>query len=282
MRPLVRKAVPRAYRLTTRPPDPEELVEVREGLTLPRFVVEWSRLGPETARVFLARLPAVAEVDGRSVIVVGRGAADLGIEVARRGARAVTAIEMAPGRDQLSRIRLEEERVTLPVEIRLFGGTRAELEGEPGDVILAADAFRSYGAARSNRDLEQRVEVLSGRLVDGGLLAIGFGPPWRSPRGGGLDSRLPWAHLIFPESVIFDEFRRARAQSTAETFEDIGINRITLSRFRRAMEASGLECVSVETNVGDSRAIRAMRALSRVPGLEEFLTQNLYGVWARR
>ncbi|MEO8092007.1 MAG: methyltransferase domain-containing protein [bacterium] len=280
MGPRVRKAVARAYRLTTRPPGLEEMVEVQPGLTVPRFVLEWSKHGPEEARAFLGCVPGFVELDGKSVLALGRGGADLGIEVARRRARRVVAVDMAARRMKLTEARIEEEEeARLPVEIRPFAGSLAELGDERFDVVLAADAFRRYGAERSSRHLEELVGEMSAHLEEGGLLAVGFSPPWKSPFGGSGDSRVPWAHLVFPESVIFEEFRRVRSGNRAQTFDDIGINRITVARFRRAMNESSLKCLCFETNVRQSRAAPAMRALSRLKPLEEYFTLNAYGVW---
>ncbi len=127
------------------------------------------------------------------------------------------------------------------------------------------------------------VRDMAERLVDGGLLAIGFGPLWKAPYGGHIDVRVPWVHLVFPEEVIFDEFRRTRPPGyTARTFEEgTGVNRMTLARFRAVMEASGLEQRRLDTNVGTSRAFKGMRAIQRVPGLREYGTQNAYGIWRR-
>jgi predicted RNA methylase len=282
MRPRVRKAVARAYRLTTRPPHPgaDEPVEVEPGFTVPRFVLEWSRSGPEEARVFLSRLPRVVELEGKSVLALGRGAADLAVEVAGRDARRVIAIDMVTARTRLAQIRLAEG-AKLPVEFRPFAGSLAELGDERFDVVLAMEPFRRYGAERSSRHLEELVAEMSSHLEDRGLLAVGFSPPWKAPYGGGADTRLPWAHLLFPESVIFEEYRRVRSGNRARTFEDIGFTRITLARFRQAMSESGLECLSLRTNVSESRAVKAMRVLGRIPPLEEYLTENAYGVWLR-
>jgi hypothetical protein len=81
--------------------------------------------------------------------------------------------------------------------------------------------------------------------------------------------------------VLFEEFRRARPGNSARTFDDVGVNRITLGRFRTAMRESGLELVDVATNVGDSRAVALARTLARLRPLEEYVTQNAYGVWRR-
>lgn len=282
MRPRVAKAVARAYRLTARPPDSDEPVEVEPGLTVPRFVLEWSRSRPEEARTFLGRLPGFVELEGKSVLALGRGAGDLGIEVARRNARRVVAVDMAARLMKLAETRLAEQGTTLPVEIRPFSGSLAGLGDERFDVVLAADAFRRPGAERSSRHLEELVGAMSSHLEDRALLAVGFSPPWKAPYGGGTDSRLPWAHLVFPESVIFDEFRRVRSGNRARTFDDIGVTRITLARFRHAMQKSGLECLHFETNVSSSRAVAAMRAFSQLAPLEEYFTQNVYGVWRRQ
>jgi SAM-dependent methyltransferase len=210
---------------------------------------------------------------------LGRGAGDLAIEAARHGAARVTAIDMALYRMQLAEAKLEAE--TLPVRISRFRGELAPPGDEPVDLVLASQCFSGYWAEASNGRLESLVEEMSRPLRQGGLLAIEFRPPWKAPFGGAAGSRMPWAHLIFPESVIFDEFRRVRPDSTAHSFADIGINKVTVASFRRAMAASGLECLYLRTNVGDRRLAATIRVLANLPPLREYLTQNIYGVWRR-
>ena len=273
----------RVYRLTTRPVDPsaDEPVCVRPGLTVPKFVLEWSRHGPAEAKGVLRRLGDHGDPQGRSVLVVGRGAADLGIEVANRGATEVIALEMAGARLDLSQARLEGGATSGRVDVRRFQGSLAELEERRFGLILAVNAFRRYGASPSSRHLETLLDEIAGRLEPDGLLAVEFIAPWKSPFGGGGDSRLPWAHLLFPESVIFEEFRRVRADSDARTFGDIGINKITVERFRRALAHSGLVPVWVARNRGERRILSVLRALARVRVLEESLTLSIHGVWRR-
>jgi ubiquinone/menaquinone biosynthesis C-methylase UbiE len=275
--------IARAYRLTTRPVDPsaDEPVEVRPGLAVPKFVLEWSRSGLTEAAAVLASFPPVVQLPGRSVATIGRGAGDLALEAARSGARDPVAIDMAMRRLELSKIRKEEEFPGLDVEFRAYREGLDELAGRRFEVVLAADAFRRYGADRASRHVEARAREISRLVEPGGLLAVAFGPSWRAPHGGGIDSRLPWAHLVFPERVIFEEFRRVRPASDAATFDDIGINRITTRRLRLAIEATRLSRVYFATNVGTSKAIRATRGLSMLPVVGECFTQNAYGVWRR-
>jgi len=54
-------------------------------------------------------------------------------------------------------------------------------------------------------------------LKQDGLLVIGFSPLWKAPYGGHIRfmTKLPWAHLIFPEEVIMAERRRFRPDEEA-------------------------------------------------------------------
>ena len=275
----LRRPLAAAYRLSVRPPTPEDPVEVAPGLVVPRFVADWSARAPEDARRLVDRLLQGVDVPGRSVVAVGRGAGDLGIELARRGAQRVVAVDMAPRLMALAQRRLATSAPDLPVEMFHYGeGTGVPRDGS-SDLVVAVDALRSYGAARGSRHVEEVTQQLSRWLVPGGLLAVRFGPSWKAPYGGGVDSRLPWAHLLFPQSIVFDEFRRVRPGSQAAAYEDIGINRITLGRFHRAMEATGLQCLRFETNVTGRRALRPIVAVTRMSVLADYLTFNAFGLW---
>jgi SAM-dependent methyltransferase len=281
MRPGLSRALAAAYRVTARAPGAEEPVEVRPGLTVPRFVLDWSRAAPEEARRLVDRLARGVDLRGRRVLAVGRGAGDLGIELARRHAGRVVAVDMAPRLMALAQERLDGQASGLPVEMIRYSGSLAGLDDARFDVALAVDAFRRYGAERHSRHVEELARQLAACLSRGGLLGVRFGPPWKAPYGGGVDSRLPWAHLVFPERVVFDEFRRVRPASAARSFEDVGVNRVTLRRFRQAMHATGLECLRFDTNVTGRRGVGALRAIAGAPGLDEYLTQNVYGLWRR-
>jgi hypothetical protein len=277
VRAKVRRTLARAYRLTCRPPGSEELVELRSGVTVRRFVLDWSRSGPVESRAFLDRLPDSVQLGGRSVLVIGRGAGDLGVEAARRGAGRVVAVDKVPERLELTAAALQDEGEDLPLELRRYTGGLAELGQERFDVVLAVDAFRRAAVDTSSWRIGTLLDEIVAHMKEGGVLAVRWGPPWKSPYGGFTDSRLPWAHLIFPESIVFEEFRRVRPGNQSRTFKE----RVTLAQFRDVMRHTGLECLHVRTNVGDSRAARLVRVASRIAWLEEYLTHNVYGVWRR-
>ena len=123
------------------------------------------------------------------------------------------------------------------------------------------------------------------RLVPGGLLAVHFAPLWKSPKGGHIDfmTPVPWAHLLFPEDVIMAERKRFRPAEAAERFQDIrgGLNKMTLARFQALMAATDLECLHFAANESDKRSVRVMSTLARVPGLREYMTTSITGLWRK-
>ena len=282
MRPLTKRLAARAYRLASVPPAPEDLVEIEPGVEVPRYVIERAEVTGEEARRWLDRFPGL-DLAGKSVLDVGCGHGDLCLEAARRGAARAVGVDIAEQDIKLAASKLAKEGPELPVEFRTYRGSLTELGDERFDIVMSKDSFEHYGAYPGSPGPAEMVRDMAERLVDGGLLAIGFGPLWKAPYGGHIDVRVPWAHLVFPEEVIFDEFRRTRPPGhTARTFEEgTGVNRMTLARFRAVMDASGLEQIRLDTNVGTSRAFKGMRVIQRVPGLREYGTQNAYGIWRR-
>ena len=101
---------------------------------------------------------------------------------------------------------------------------------------------------------------------------IGFGGLWKSPYGGHIQhmTKVPWMHLLIPEEVVLRERRRYRPDEDPSCYEEIkgGLNRMTLEKFQRTMDRSGLECDYFEINRNDRPIARALNLLSRAPGLE--------------
>jgi SAM-dependent methyltransferase len=228
-------------------------------------------------RRFFDRFGSTLELSGKSVLDIGCGTGAVCIEAARRGAARVVGVDMQlidVASDYL--VNRHPDLVARTAFVKT-DGTLREIAGQTFDVILSKDSFEHYA------DPEGFVHVMTTFLAPGGVLAMGFGPLWKSPFGGHIDfmTRLPWAHLIFPEQVIMSERRRFRPAEDARHFEEIvgGLNKITYRRFENIMRASGLECRFLDTNVSFHPAMKAMKLVSRVPLLREYFTNNVYTVW---
>lgn len=228
---------------------------------------------------FFARFGSVLELRGRTVLDIGCGTGSVCIAAARQGAGRVVGIDMQLVDVASNRLRVCHPDLAPVVEFLETRGSLEELGSETFDVIFSKDSFEHYA------DPERFVHVITRFLAPGGSLVIGFGPLWKAPTGGHIDymTRLPWAHLVFPEQVIMQERRRFRPDEDAERFEDIvgGLNKITLRRFRSMMASSGLDCTYFATNVSDNPVVRVMSALGRIPPLRELLTINVYSIWRK-
>jgi SAM-dependent methyltransferase len=225
---------------------------------------------------FLDRFDGRLDFAGKTVLDVGCGLGVLCLEAARRGAAEAVGIDI--GGVEAPRRYLRERAPELADRVQ-FLETDASLGAVAGrqfDLVLSKDSFEHYA------DPESFIHPLAALVAPGGSLAIGFGPLWKSPTGGHIDfmTKFPWAHLIFPEPVIMRERRRFRPDEDARTFGEIrgGLNKMTLRRFRAIVATSGLECEYFATNVSDSRVVKLMSAISRVPPLREYFTQSVYTI----
>jgi SAM-dependent methyltransferase len=227
---------------------------------------------------FFGRLPNWLTLENKRVLDMGCGRGSTSIYAAQRGAASVLGVDVRAETVAFARGILGERYPSLRgrVDFRQAADPR-ELRGEHFDVILSKDVLEHVAGP------ERHVQGLRELLHEDGVLAIGFGPLWKSPYGGHIDfmTRLPWVHLMFPERVVLAERRRYVRGDDATRYAEIsgGLNQMTLRRFLEIMRSSGLECRYLKTNLARSPLIGPVQALSRIPGLREFFTLNVYGVW---
>ena len=111
-------------------------------------------------------------------------------------------------------------------------------------------------------------------LIPGGRLLLSFGPPWYHAHGKHIWTNLPgwWTHLIFPRSVVM----RMIHQPPETTWEQLGLHRLSVAGFHRAMASSGLEQRHL-----DERINRVARPLKAVPKLRELLIGEVVSVYQK-
>lgn len=231
-----------------------------------------------SARTYLERFRGSLDVAGTTALDVGCGNAHLCFELARLGARRVIGVDIG-GEKARANLEAQDAHVKARVEIVKTDGSLRELSRDQFDLVFSKDSFEHL--ADPELVVERMIEVLR----PGGRLVIGFGPLWKAPTGGhiGFMTRLPWAHLLFPEHVIMAERRRFRPNEDARSFAEIqgGLNEMTLARFEEIMAATGLERRHFATNVSDHPVVRAMAIVRRIPPLREYFTANVYSIWEK-
>jgi SAM-dependent methyltransferase len=159
----------------------------------------------ESTRRFFERFGEALDVARKSVLDIGCGRGATAIEAARRGASRVVGVDLdvAP---QARELVARDPELAGRIELVQTTGELAELGSQTFDVVLSKDSFEHYA------DPESFALTMARFLRPRGLLAIGFGPLWRSPSGGHMEYMTPppWAHLLFPEDVIMEERTRFR------------------------------------------------------------------------
>jgi SAM-dependent methyltransferase len=233
---------------------------------------------------FFARLPDdVRDLRGKSVLDLGCGGGSTCVWAAEQGARRVVGADVQSVERPQRKLLREYPHLADVVEFRQVP-EHADFGDEKFDLVLSKNTFEHVS------DPAAYVRTMRSAVAPGGQVVIGFSPLWKSPAGGhiGFMTRLPWAHLLFPEEVIMAERRRFRPGEDATRFEEIrgGLNRMTLARFEQVMGASGLNARFVDVNAGQEArsfirvwALRAMKLLYRVPGLREYFAFSVHSVW---
>jgi SAM-dependent methyltransferase len=179
----------------------------------------------------------VGELRGGVVADFGCGEGTEAIEMAQSGAARVVGIDTWESALETARRRAREgavENVSFVTHL-----------SEPVDAVVCLDGFEHFG------EPEKILRLMYDMLSPGGLLALSFGPPWYHPLGGHSFSFFPWAHLVFSESALCrwrTHFRCDGATRFAEV--EGGLNRMSIRRFRRIVEASPftmerLECLPI-------------------------------------
>ena len=113
-------------------------------------------------------------------------------------------------------------------------------------------------------------------LTPGGRVLIGFGPLWLSPMGShmGMFTSLPWVNVLFPERTVL-RVRSDYRSDGATRYEEItgGLNKMTLRKFHHCVRHAGLTPERIRTI-----PVRGLPLVTRIPVVNEFLTQGLVAV----
>jgi SAM-dependent methyltransferase len=168
----------------------------------------------------------------KDVLDFGCGPGSEAVEIAEHGARHVVGID------------LRQRWLDLGVEHAAARGvadrcTFAREWSDPVDLIVSLDSFEHFA------DPAAVLTHMRGLLRPGGKVLAAFGPTWYHPLGGHIYSVFPFSHLLFSERALV-RWRSLHKSDGARTIEESGLNKMTISRFIRLVEASPLRFASFE------------------------------------
>ena len=168
----------------------------------------------------------------KDVLDFGCGPGSAAVVIAEHGARHVVGID------------LRQRWLDLGVEHAAERGvadrcTFAREWSDPVDLIVSLDSFEHFA------DPAAVLTHMRGLLRPGGKVLAAFGPTWYHPLGGHIYSVFPFSHLLFSERALV-RWRSLHKSDGARTIEESGLNKMTISRFIRLVEASPLRFASFE------------------------------------
>jgi SAM-dependent methyltransferase len=174
------------------------------------------------------------ELRDKDVIDFGCGIGTEAIEMAKRGARTVTGVDIR----ETVLIQAGQAAESAGVS------DRCHFTSEPhakADVIVSLDSFEHFA------DPGQVLSAMRHLIQDEGEALIAFGPPWLHPFGGHLFSVFPWAHLLFTEDALI-RWRSGFKTDGATRFTEVegGLNMMTIRRFEALIKRSDFELRALE------------------------------------
>jgi 2-polyprenyl-3-methyl-5-hydroxy-6-metoxy-1,4-benzoquinol methylase len=172
------------------------------------------------------------DIAGKTVLDFGCGDGLQAIELAERGAKHVFGVDTY----EPVLVRARENAARFGVSGRCTFTSDAT---EPADIILALDSFEHFS------DPAAVLRTMRRLVRPGGFVLISFGPTWYHPLGGHVFSVFPWAHFIFSERAFLRWFSHFNHDGHT-SFESVGLNRMTIARFKRIVEASEWQIASFE------------------------------------
>ena len=217
---------------------------------------EQSRYEYDKAPSTVGRYLAECGIDGKSVIDFGCGWGGETAWLCDNGASRVFGIDI--DEDALGQARLfaGQRHVEFLSDIR-------KIPDDSVDVVFSTDVFEHV------MDLNQTLDELHRVLKPGGALISRFGPLFYSPYGCHFywAKLYPWGHLLFGRRWLLKRIARVRGYgSTSESWEELGLNRVTYTNF------AGL--VRARFNVVRLQPIAVSRLplVCRIPVVRRFLT----------
>ena len=168
----------------------------------------------------------------KDVLDFGCGPGGEAVEIAEHGARHVIGVD------------LRQKWLDLGVEHAEAHGvadrcTFVREWSDPVDLIVSLDSFEHFA------DPAGVLAHMRGLLRPGGKVLAAFGPTWYHPLGGHIYSVFPFSHLLFSERALV-RWRALHKSDGARTIEESGLNKMTIRRFIKLVEASPLRFASFE------------------------------------
>lgn len=225
---------------------------------------------------FWKRLGGAPDLNRKRVLDLGCGLGSLCTHIAELGAAEVLGIDLDEENIEFATGRLAKEAKYLRDRVRFLCADIRTLSVAPFDYIVSKDAFEHI------LNLPEVLSAAANLLKPGGRMYIALGPLYHSPFGdhGRLELKFPWAHVIVPEQMALRRLN-GRHGNDYHAVEDLGLNKYTVDDYRHVLRESELVVQYYQENQSEGRIARPLEQLRRLPGVDRYLTWNIYCVLSK-
>jgi len=189
------------------------------------------------------------EIRGKVVVDFGCGEGREVVEIAEHGAAHVIGIDARQLWLDRARWLAAERRVGDRCTF-----VRRWTRAGSADVIVSLDSFEHFD------EPADILRIMHAMLRPNGRVLCAFGPTWYHPYGGHLFSVFPWAHCLFSEYAMLTWRSRLPGKGPTSSLREAGLNKMTVRRFRKLVDASPLQFASF-----DAVPIRKVQWLAHPP-----------------
>jgi SAM-dependent methyltransferase len=209
------------------------------------------------------------DIKDKFILDYGCGDGDHSISFSQKGAQFVLGYDIYEHKFRQNSLMLAKKKLNDKVAFR----TKLLPEDlQKFDIVITTNAFEHF--ADPEAELDRMLSVLKPE----GKLYIAFGPLWYSPFGvhNFFFIRIPWANIIFSDTTIFNA-RSKYIKQDVNSFDDIGLNKMTLKRFETMILSRNLKA-----HYSKYRAVCNLIFFRYIPVLRELFINGIVCVLGRK
>lgn len=212
------------------------------------------------------------DIRGKHILEFGCGVGSLSVYMLEKlGAASVYAIDIEKANIEFAQANLKINHPDLIGRLDYSSIPVAQVIKPGGfDLIVTKDVLEHV------IQLEECFQELVRLLKPGGSIFAGWGPIYYGPFGGHSLTKIPYDHLILPDSMLISRYNR-HSQNKRLSVYDYGLNKLRISDYLKAFEKCGLKIESVHFNVNDNPLISLVgRTLGHLPFIGDLFVHSIY------